>query len=234
MSDRVEPQNQMSEADWRDGVTWYTHETTFLRLSKFVVGRLLSTLARVECIGFENIPQRGPCVLASNHINNLDVLFYGTYLPRHIYSMGKKELFDIPLFGLVLRLFGAFPVHRGERDQWAVAQASRVLAADEMLFLFPEGTRGGRQAQLREGKIGSAKLALTHQVPLIPAAILGTQTFRFGWRRNHIRMQVGQPLDVAALAGPPPYEYETMRELTTILMREIAGMLPPAHRGFYG
>lgn len=219
--------------DWRDRVTWYTHETALLKLVRLTVRSILPVLATTECVGFENIPRHGPCILASNHINNLDVLFYGSYLPRHTYSMGKKELFDIPLFGWALRMLGSFPVHRGEQDQWALEQASRILDAGEMLFLFPEGTRGGREAKLRKGKTGSVKLALTHQAPLIPAAIIGTQDFRWGWRRNHIRMQVGQPLDVAALAGSPPYEYETIRELTTILMREIAGLLPPAHRGFY-
>lgn len=223
------------EADWRDRAAWYTHETKLLHLVKFIGRRVIWPLATVECLGFENIPPSGPCLLASNHINNWDVIFYGAHLPRHTFSMAKKELFDIPVLGWGLRLCGAFPVYRGESDAWALEQAGRVLEAGRMLFIFPEGTRGGRQAQLRRGKTGGVKLALQHQAPLIPAAIFGTHNFRLGWKgSNHIRMAVGRPIDAVALAGSPPYAYETLRELTTILMREIAGMLPPEHRGEYG
>lgn len=222
------------EAEWRDECTWYTHETALLHFIKFVGRRVTRPLATVECIGFENIPQSGPCILASNHINNLDVIFYGAHLPRHIFAMGKIELFKIPLLGWALRLGGAFPVYRGERDQWALEQAGRVLTAGQMLFIFPEGTRGGPGAQLRQGKTGTVKLALQHRVPIIPAAILGTHNFRLKWSlNNHIRMEVGQPLDVTAMAGAPPYEYETLRDLTKLLMHRIAAMLPPAHRGVY-
>lgn len=223
------------EGAWRDKVTWYTHETSFLRVIRFLGDYLTSPFTRLECVGFEHIPLTGPCILASNHLNNLDAVFYGAHLPRHTCSMAKKELFDIPIFGWALRMCAAFPVYRGERDEWALKQAGRVLADGEILFLFPEGTRGGPEAKLRQGKIGSVKLALQHKVPLIPAAILGTHNFRLTLgRKNYVRMEVGQPLDVVSLAGSPPYEYETLRDLTTSLMQKIAAMLPPAHRGVYG
>jgi hypothetical protein len=47
-------------------------------------------------------------------------------------------------------------------------------------------------------------------------------------------MQIGEPLDLAALAGPPPYELELLREMTTIIMKRIAALLPPEYRGLYG
>lgn len=227
-------QSTSSETDWRDRVTWYTHETTVLHLVRFAGRTLFRPLARVECIGFENIPRSGPCIFASNHITNLDMIFYGANLPRHPFTMAKKELFAVPVLGWGLRKCGAFPVDRSGGDVWALEQAGRILAAGQMLFIFPEGTRGGRAAQLRKGKAGSVKLALDYKAPLIPAAILGTHNFRLSWRPNNfIRMQVGEPLDVATLAGPPPYTYGTLRELTTLLMQRIAALLPPEHRGFY-
>ncbi len=223
----------VTEGTWRDNVTWYTHETPVLRAVRFLGYHLTRLFSTLECVGFEHIPSTGSCILASNHLNNLDAVFYGAHLPRHTYSMAKKELFDIPIFGWALRMCGAFPVYRGERDEWALKQAGQVLAAGEILFLFPEGTRGGPEAKLRQGKIGSVKLALEYKVPLIPAAILGTHDFRLN-RKNRVKMEVGPPLDVVSLAGPPPYEYETLRDLTTLLMQKIAAMLPPEHRGVYG
>ena len=221
--------------DWRDSVTWYTHETTILYIIKLVGRAVVRPLAKVECAGFENIPASGPCILASNHINMLDMIFYGAHLPRHPFAMAKKELFGIPMLGWGLRKGGAFPVNRGIGDKWALTQAGRVLAAGQMLFMFPEGARGGKQAQLRRGKVGCVKLALEHRVPLIPAAIFGTQDFRYDRIKNNlIKIQVGEPLDIMALASLRPQNYATLQELTTLMMRRIAAMLPAAHRGVYG
>lgn len=220
--------------DWRDTVTWYTYETAFARTVKFLGRSVFYRLAQVECIDFENIPARGPCILASNHINNLDVVYLGLVVPRHLHFMAKIELYRNPIFGWAIRLGGSFPVNRGENDTWALQQAGRVLTAGQMLCMFPEGTRSGAKAQMRRGKVGAVKLALEYQAPIIPVAIIGTQNFSLTqWRRNKIRIQAGQPLDMIALAGSSTYQYETLRELTTTLMQQIAAMLPPANRGIY-
>jgi 1-acyl-sn-glycerol-3-phosphate acyltransferase len=221
--------------DWRDTVTWYTHETTFARSVK-ALGRLLfRPLAQVECVGFEHIPAKEPCILASNHISNWDVVCLGLHVPRHLHFMAKIELYRNPVFAWAIRLGGSFPVNRGEHDTWALRQAGRILTAGQVLSMFPEGTRSKGKAQLRRGKVGAVRLALDYQVPIVPVAIIGTQDFSLThWRTNKIRIEVGQPLDMVALAGSSTYPYETLRELTTTLMRQIATMLPPAHRGIYG
>ncbi len=222
------------EVDWRDTVTWYTYETTFTKLVKVVGGIFFGLLADVECVGQDNVPANGPCILAANHISLFDVIYMGLHLPRHPHFMAKRELYKNPAFGWMFRLFGAFPVNRGENDAWALRQAGRVLAANQILCMFPEGTRSGRQAQLKRGKTGTVRLALEHRVPVVPVAIIGTQNFRYSWPRiNKVRIEIGQPLDLEPMAGPPPYKQETLRKLTTLLMQQIAVMLPPAHRGVY-
>lgn len=231
MKDSLE--STSTEPDWRDRVTWYTHETTLVRLVKNMGDILFRLLAEVECVGQKNVPKTGGCIVASNHVNNFDIIYMTICNPRHPYFMAKVELYKNPLFGWFIRLGGTFPVYRGEKDQWALQQAGRILAAGESLFMFPEGTRS-RNGQLKEGKVGVIKLALKHQVPVIPAAILGTQNFRFSLRhRTKIRIEFGQPLDIGSMAGPPPHSYETVGELTTTLMQEIAAMLPPEQRGVY-
>ncbi|MCB0155309.1 MAG: 1-acyl-sn-glycerol-3-phosphate acyltransferase [Anaerolineae bacterium] len=232
MSDNIaSPLNEA--ADWRDELTWYTHETGVARLLKTVFTPLFRVPATIESQGVEHIPLEGPLVMAFNHISNYDVPFIVMHLPRHPFFMAKRELFRNKPFGWTIRQFGGFPINRGERDPWAIAQAGRVLQAGQMLFMFPEGTRSGPKAQLKRGKIGAVKLALEHQAPILPAAIFGTQKIRWGWKRNEVRLQFGEPLDVVALAGPPPYSYETLQSLTDTLMLRIAAMLPPAHRGVY-
>lgn len=228
-------QTSAGKADWRDNVTWYTHETRLARFVKRFGGAFFRWITDVESTGQENVPTDGPCILASNHINNLDVIYLGLSSPRHPHFMAKIELYKNPVVGRAIRLAGAFPVYRGERDAWALKQAGRVLEAGQALCMFPEGTRSGRKAQLKRGKLGVVKLALEHRAPVVPIAILGTQNFRFGLgHRNKIRIQFGEPLDVAALVDSPPHHYDTLRELTTLVMQRIAAMLPPEHRGMYG
>jgi 1-acyl-sn-glycerol-3-phosphate acyltransferase len=174
-------------------------------------------------------------VVASNHVSNLDVCYLGLYLPRHPHFMAKVELYKNPVVAWGIRQCGSFPVHRGENDKWAMQQAGRVLTDGQLLCMFPEGTRSKGKAELKRGKVGAVKLALDYHVPLIPVAVSGTHNFRLrGWRGHKIRIQAGAPLDVVALAGSPPYQPDTLRELTAVLMQRIAAMLPPALRGVYG
>jgi 1-acyl-sn-glycerol-3-phosphate acyltransferase len=147
--------------------------------------------------------------------------------------MAKKELFKNPVLSWIIRSGGSFPVNRGEGDAWALAQAGRVLDDGAILFMFPEGTRSKKKSALKRGKVGAVKLALEHQVPVVPTAIWGTENFKVGIRRNHINICFAEPVDVVTLAGEPPYPHETYRELTTGVMQEIAKMLPEQYRGFY-
>lgn len=219
--------------DWRDSLTWYTHETAFCRIIKRVGGLYFHAAAEVERIGFDNFPATGPCILASNHISNLDVIYLGICAPRHPHFMAKVELYKNPIFAWVIRQCGSFPVNRGENDTWALRQAGRVLEAGQLLCMFPEGTRSKDKAQLRRGKVGAVRLALDYHAPIVPVAISGTETFGFkGWKGNKIRIQAGPPLDMAALAGSA-YDGDKLRELTNVLMQYIAAMLPPAYRGVY-
>lgn len=217
---------------WRDRVTWYTHQTIVPQSLRLISRALIGSIMHFEGKGFENIPS-GPCILTPNHVSNFDVLTLGTFLPRYPFFMTKRELFKYPVISWVFRMSGAFPVHRGESDPWALEQAGRVLQAGQILCLFPEGTRSGAGARLGRGKSGAIQLALKYNAPVVPAAIFGTQHIQPGRARPKVILRVDKPLDVVAVAGPPPHTPQTARELTTLLMQRIAAMLPPEQRGEY-
>jgi len=220
--------------DWRDNVTWYTGDTFVGKLARAILRPLFSAMDHTTIEGLDNIPVDGPCIVAANHFSLFDIITVGLVLPRLPHFMAKAELFKNPVLGWVIRKGGSFPVNRGEGDTWALEQAGRVLTGGSILFMFPEGTRGkGQKAKLKRGKVGVVKLALDYQVPVIPTAVLGTQDFKIGWKQNNITIRFGEPLDVVALAGAPPYKHEVSRELTTVMMRQIAALLPPEYRGFY-
>jgi 1-acyl-sn-glycerol-3-phosphate acyltransferase len=221
--------------DWRERVVWPTQENALAKFMEKVGPVVFWPLYRLECVGLDHIPRQGPCILAPNHINNFDPVITSLYTPRHPFFMTKKELYKNGFLRWFLRQWGAFPVDRGQRDVWAMEQAGRVLQAGQMLCMFPEGTRSKHGARLGKAKLGTAKLALEYNVPVLPTAITGTQHIRPGFRRHKVlvTMQVDEPLDLVALAGPPPYDLEILRKMTLVLMKRIAAMLPPEYRGVY-
>lgn len=184
--------------------------------------------------GLENLPATGPCILASNHASNYDsTLLWSELWKRWLFIMAKMELYDGWFLRWLLSRIGTFPVKRGEGDIWAIGQAGRILKAGLVLGMFPEGTRS-KTGVLQTGKTGTVKLALHHNVPVVPAAVLNTDKITTWYRRVPVTVKIGPAIDLVSLAGPKPYSQHTYQELTTVLMQHIAALLPPERRGIYG
>ena len=163
---------------------------------------VLKLLYRLEASGIENLPREGGYVLAANHTSNLDPWPLGLPLfPKHqLHFMGKSELFN-PVLGPLLRSAGAFPVRRGERDAEAIETAVRLCKEGEVVAMFPEGTRrekGLRKKFEHRPRTGSARIALAAGVPLVPAAIKGTDRLL---RLAKVRVAYGAPVPLEDLAG---------------------------------
>jgi 1-acyl-sn-glycerol-3-phosphate acyltransferase len=219
---------------WREQVVWPTHEKDMVKVLKRFGRVVFWPVYDLEVTGLDNIPPEGPCILTPNHISNFDPVVVTLHTrPRHTFFMTKKELYRNSFMRWFLRMWGAFPVDRGRRDTWALQQARRLLQEGQLLCMFPEGTRSKNRAKLQKGKLGTAKLALEHNVPVIPMAIMGTHDIQPGRRRPKVTIRVGRPIDLTAMAGPPPYNNERYQELTTMIMKQIAAMLPPDYRGVY-
>jgi 1-acyl-sn-glycerol-3-phosphate acyltransferase len=140
------------------------------------------------------LPQGG-FVLSANHISNLDpwALGYPLFPRRQLRFMGKVELFN-PVLGPILRAGGAFPVRRGERDTEAIETAVALARAGEVVAMFPEGTRrkkGLVKKRAARPHTGAARVALEADVPLVPAAIAGTDQLT---RLGPLRVAYGKPV----------------------------------------
>jgi 1-acyl-sn-glycerol-3-phosphate acyltransferase len=139
---------------------------------------LLERVFRLRASGLENLPVEGGYVLAANHCSNFDPWPLGMPLfpQRHLRFMAKSELFWPPL-GWVIDAGGGFPVRRGERDEEAIATAVRLCREGHVVAMFPEGTRRAKglvKKHEARWRTGAARIALEAQVPLVPAAIFGT------------------------------------------------------------
>ena len=162
--------------DPRDKLHFSFHPTPFRRFVVFALGNLFKLIMRLHVQGVENLPADGAVVLTANHVTNFDVIPMQLSLPRPIFFMGKASLFKVPLFEAAIRDLGAFPVYRGEKDEWALRHAARVLEHGQVLRMFPEGTRSQGKG-LRVAKTGSARLALDANCPIVPMAVIGTDSF---------------------------------------------------------
>jgi 1-acyl-sn-glycerol-3-phosphate acyltransferase len=193
--------------------------------------------ASVTVHGVENLPLKGPIIVASNHLNDADPGVLSMGIPRRLVFMTKVELFKVPGLAQFLRLYGAFPVRRHEADLGALRRANRTLQEGLALLVFPEGTRSGRQAVLGKGWPGTALIALRNSVPIVPVAITGSQNmslpllFVRPFPRQRITLTIGEPF---FLPEPERLNAAAAAEGTEIIMQKIAALLPEEYRGYYG
>ena len=175
---------------------------------------------RLRWCGLEHLPTSGGFVLAANHTSNFDPWPLGLPLfPRRILRfMAKSELYWFPL-RLVLDAGGAFPVRRGEGDTEAIRTAVRLCREGEIVVMFPEGTRrtkGLRKKWEARPRTGAARIALEAGVPLVPAAIRGTDRLA---RLGPLRVAYGPPIALEELRHLEPRV--AAERATELLMSEI-------------
>jgi 1-acyl-sn-glycerol-3-phosphate acyltransferase len=141
-----------------------------------VPARLVS---RARAYGRERVPREGGLVIAINHLHWLDVPLLGALSPRNLDFVAKAEAINFPALGRFIRWHGTIGVRRGESDRDAVRHMRDAVRNDRALGLFVEGTR---QKDGRPGKAqpGAAMVAIQENVPVVPAAIYGTQFWKPG------------------------------------------------------
>jgi 1-acyl-sn-glycerol-3-phosphate acyltransferase len=157
---------------------------------------------RLRVRGKENLPSSGGFVLTCNHVSSFDPWPLGMPIWPKVWLrfMAKSELYWWPA-RLVLDSAGAFKVHRGLADTEAIDTAVRLAREGETVMMFPEGTRrrkGLVKKHEARPRTGAARIALEAGVPLVPAAVAGTdRLLRFG----PLRVAYGSPVDIDDLRG---------------------------------
>jgi len=193
------------------------------KILKPVAVLLMRTWFGFRVRGAEHIPSSGPALIVSNHQSILDPPVIGGAARRQIYFLAKAELFQIPLFGRLIRALHARPVRREGADARALRTAAQLLSEGKALLVFPEGTRS-LDGRLGEGKAGVGMLAVTSGAPVVPAYVSGTlEALPKGaaWpRRTEVSVRFGPALHFKAPTGPG--RKERYREAAEEMMRGIA------------
>jgi 1-acyl-sn-glycerol-3-phosphate acyltransferase len=193
--------------------------------------------ARYELVDAHKFPRSGAFVLAPNHYSEIDPIVMGVVswklgrLPRF---MAKGSLFNIPVLGWLLKKSGQIPVQRGGsvRGSEPVKAAERLVEAGQMVVVYPEGslTRDPELWPMR-GKTGAVRVALEHNIPIVPAAHWGTQQLmaRYSKKislfpRKTIQVKFGDPVDLSEFRGRP-INTATLNEATAVVMTSITRLL---------
>ena len=158
-------------------------------------GALVRLFTPMRVYGRDRVPANGPVVLCFNHFSWLDPWALGSVTPRTVYYVAKQEVHDNPLAGPFIRFFGTSPIRRGESDREAIRAMREVVRRGDALGMFPEGTR--QRSEPGEVLSGAALIAVQEQVPVVCAAIEGSQRWRFG-NFEPVSIAFGEPIDLSA------------------------------------
>ncbi len=187
---------------------------------------LVRLFTPIRTYGVERVPGTGGVVLAFNHFHWIDPPVYGAVSPRTVYFMAKVEAHRVPGLGQLIRSFGTISVRRGESDREAVRRMREVVRDGHALGLFVEGTRQ-LTGELGPVQPGAAMVAVQEGVPVVPAAIHGSHTWRIGnWAP--VSVAWGEPMRFDGLPKGGKGYREASAEIAAKL-RELHDWLAQLH-----
>jgi 1-acyl-sn-glycerol-3-phosphate acyltransferase len=202
----------------------------FMRLIAFPPVELyFKVIHRARAIGLENIPKEGGALLCANHQAWADTMLIPVtclerWKTRPFLSPAKEELFKVPLLGTMIRLWGAFPVKRRQRDLEAMKRIA-YYARNYPVMLFPEGTRS-KTGKLLRGRAGVGWIAYSARTTVIPTLVINTELYPTSRRGNRwfgvpYTVVYGEPLDLTSYYDRPESK-ETSQAISDEIMRAIA------------
>ena len=192
--------------------------------------------SRFEFHGVDHVPAEGAAILVFNHRSYYDPTAMGLLAAkanRSVRSLGKKEVFDVPVVGRLVRGIGGLRVDRGTGSDEPLEAAADALRGGEVLMLSPEGTipRGPAffDPELK-GRWGAARLAAMTGAPVIPIGLWGTEKV---WPRSARipKLPIGaRPLVSVRVGRPVELGYDDPDADTKAIMAAIVDLLPDEAR----
>ncbi len=205
-------------------------------LARAVLWPIAKLLFRVSFEGRGNVPKTGPLIIVANHASYADPILVGLAVRRPIHFMAKSELWSVPVLRWFITKLNSFPVRRGTADRQVIRTALELLAAGEIVLLFPEARR------IREGAFGPIQpgagvIAEKAKVPIVPVAVAGSRRI---WppgarlpRLPKLSVAIGEPIPPEPERGEAPEAKRKGISLLRRAMGQIEKMLEESRDSSY-
>lgn len=202
----------------------------------FVRPEIMAPNARIEFEGIENIPASGPAIVVFNHRSYFDPTVMALVIAkagRNVRGLGKKEVFDVPIVGRLMKASGGIRVDRGTGSDEPLEAAIAAVEAGELLMIAPEGTIPRGPAffdPVLKGRWGAARIAAATGAPVIPVGLWGTEKV---WPRSSRLPKFSltdRPLVTAVVGKPVKLAHRSPDADTKKIMKALSALLPPEAR----
>jgi 1-acyl-sn-glycerol-3-phosphate acyltransferase len=172
----------------------------FYRITRVLGRGLLQLYFRIRIEGYDNIPDKGGHIVVANHVSFLDPILICAYTPRAVHFLTYARYYYLRALHWFLKRMYAIPVKKDGKDISALKKALRLLKAEELVGIFPEGERS-LTGQLGEGSPGVALMTLKARAPILPIGIIGAyEAFPRGAKfprfRSFITLKYGKPFRI--------------------------------------
>jgi len=199
-------------------------------MKHWVIGPLLTTVFRPWVKGLENVPRTGPLIVVCSHLSFVDSVFLPLMIDRQMAFLAKSDYFTGKgIKGWFIRFFmtsaGQLPIDRsgGKASEASLNAGLQVLAEGGVLAIYPEGTRSP-DGRMYRGRTGVARMILEAQVPVIPAAVIGTEkVMPLGSnipKVHRVGVVIGEPLDFSRFEGMESDRF-VLRSITDEIIYEM-------------
>lgn len=202
------------------------------RIAKRIVRFLMRIVFRINIEGGEHVPDEGGIIIASNHLSRWDIPLL-MLIPNRLDLTGMvtDKYLEYPLIHWFINMVGGIWLDRSRADFAAFRTAIEALDEGRALGIAPEGTRSDT-GMLIEGKPGTILLAIKAQAPVVPTALIGTESAaKNWWKRPRLTMRFGEPFTLPPLTREN--RNEQMETSTEEMMCRIAALLPEKYHGVY-
>lgn len=205
------------------------HEIThwFGNIAYVIAGLICKIICRYRVRGRQNLRAlkgKSGAVVIANHTSFTDVafLFCAVRPSQWLRLMARETLFAKGWAGQMISRLGGFPVKRDSADRTSVKRAVRMLKNQELVGIFPEGTRRGKGSQTPKLHAGAALIARMGHAPIVPATIRNAEKIKikgehyFHWPTVYVVF--GEPISVDSFDFLP--KDERLEACTWYAMRE--------------
>ena len=193
--------SKKKDARWIERGYIQTKDTILKRITRKTIKVFLASLYhivyRVKKTGLENLEGEG-YIICSNHINYLDAAAIVLLNKKKIRFVAKSDLYRFPIISFLGHTFDVIPIKRGKNDLASIKMCLKALKNNEILGIFPEGTRKGIEKNVKV-KNGAVFLAEKAKANIVPVGIGGTfKPF------SKVYINYGKPIDITQFKSDDP------------------------------